>query len=326
MSFYLSTTDQQILSATSIITTYGGLLMVGLGLIGNTMNILAFCYLKVYRSLSTSAFLATASLSGQVYLFFSLLLSALANLMGYNPLARNNTLCRVALYVPRVTVQISLTCLCFSAIDRYLMTSRSARQRAWVTVRRARISIIVFVIVWLAYGVPSAVYGINYPFFNLCIPSAELSSTVVYLNLVFAVLLPIMILCLFGFLTWKNLGIARLSSMNVQVTKMILLDVAVVTISNVPTGCYLIYVVTKSGNRLFTPVETLLIYMTQILSSTQSCGSFYFYLTVSSAFRKNIRAMLVNVFCCGKVIARADVGPISATVPLARSTLAEVGI
>ena len=72
MSFYLSDTDQRILFATSIITTYGGLLMVGLGFIGNTMNILAFCSLKVYRPLSTSAFLATASFSGQVYLCFSL--------------------------------------------------------------------------------------------------------------------------------------------------------------------------------------------------------------------------------------------------------------
>jgi hypothetical protein len=217
MSFYLSTTDQQILSATSIITTYGGLLMVGLGLIGNTMNILAFCCLKVYRSLSTSAFLATASFSGQVYLFFSLLLSALTNLMGYNPLSRNMTLCRVALFIPRVTVQISLTCLCLSAIDRYLMTSRSARHRAWVTPTRARLAIVVCILFWLAYGVPSAIYAINYPFFNICIPTSEFSSTVTYLNLVFAVLLPIMILCSFGFLTWKNLERARLSPMNVQV-------------------------------------------------------------------------------------------------------------
>ena len=108
---------------------------------------------------------------------------------------------------------------------------------------------------------------------------------------------------------------------------MILLDVLVVTISNLPIGCYLIYVVTKSGNRLFTPVETLLIYMSQLLSSIQSAGSFYFYLTVSSAFRKNVKAMLGKVLCCGKWIARVDVEPaVTSTAPLARSMMAEVGI
>ena len=181
------------------------------------MNILAFCSLKVYRPLSTSAFLATASFSGQVYLCFSLLFSALANLLGYNPLARNLALCRASLYIQRVVIQISLTCLCLSAIDRYLMTSRSARQRAWVTPTRARLAIVVCVLVWCAYGVPNALYVLNYSFYNLCIPSLEFSTTVTYLNLVFTVLLPILILCLFGFLTWRNLGRARLSAMNVQV-------------------------------------------------------------------------------------------------------------
>jgi 7 transmembrane receptor (rhodopsin family) len=217
MSYQLSPTDQQILYASSVLTTYGGLIMFSLGMIGNTINIAIFCCLKAYRSLTTSAFLAAASFSGQVYLCFSLLLSALSKLLGYSPMSRNLSFCRAAQFIPRVTVQISLTCICLSAIDRYLMTSRSARQRSWVTPRRARLSIVGCIIIWLAYGVPSVIYGINYPFFNICIPGPEFSSTVTYLNLVFAVLLPITILCLFGFLTWRNLERARLSSMNVQV-------------------------------------------------------------------------------------------------------------
>ena len=127
MSYALSPADQQLLRASSIITTYGGMIMFGLGAIGNTMNILAFSCLKVYRSLPTSAFLAAASFFGQLNLSFSLLFSALSNIIGYNPAARDAHLCKTYLFMQRVTVQITLTCLCMSAIDRYMMTSRSAQ-------------------------------------------------------------------------------------------------------------------------------------------------------------------------------------------------------
>ena len=312
MSYQVSSTDQQILFAASMLTTYGGLIIFSAGIIGNTVNILAFSCLKVYRSLSTSAFLTTASLSGQVWLGFTLFRSAVTNLLGYNPASRNTLFCRATLFIPRVTVQISLTCLCLSAIDRYLMTSRSARRRAWITLTRARLAIVASVVVWCAYGVPNAVYAVNYPFINLCIPTSDFGNTVTYLNLVFAVLLPIVILCLFGFLTWKNLSSARLSSMNVQVTKMILLDVVVVTISNLPLAIFLIYAAVQTSGRWFTPVESLLLYVAQIISSIQSCGSFYFYLMFSPAFRQNIIMMLT----CGKIMRRAEVRTISATAPM----------
>jgi hypothetical protein len=218
MSFQQSPTDQQILRAASLITTYGGLTMFTLGLIGNTLNLLVFTCLKAYRSLATSSFLAIASFSGQIYLAFSLLLSALANLLHYNPAAHDLNLCRVTLYIPRVTIQISLTCLCLSAIDRYLMTNRSARLRSLFTPYRARIAICISLVLWSAYGIPNAIYAINYPFFNICVPTMNFSMTITYLNLAFAVFIPIGILCLFGFLTWRNLRNARLSSMNVQVS------------------------------------------------------------------------------------------------------------
>ena len=220
MSFALSPTDQQILRASSIITTYGGMIMFALGAIGNTINILAFSCLKVYRSLPTSAFLAAASFFGQLNLSFSLFFSALSNIIGYNPAARDARVCKTYLFMQRVTVQITLTCLCMSAIDRYLMTSRSARLRALVTPMRARLAIGFAIVIWSGYGVPGAIYTINYPFYNLCIPTSNFSTIITYLNLVLAVLIPIGILSVFGLLTWKNLHRSRLSAVNLQVSDL----------------------------------------------------------------------------------------------------------
>ena len=44
---------------------------------------------------------------------------------------------------------------------------------------------------------------------------------------------------------------------------MILLDIIVVALSNIPLGCFVIYAVTKALNRAFTPTETLLIILCQ---------------------------------------------------------------
>ena len=83
-------------------------------------------------------------------------------------------------------------------------------------------------------------------------------------------------------------------------TRMILLDVVIVSLSNVPFGMFLIYGVTKALNRFLTPTETLLFTLAQLIGSIQVFGSFYFYLLVSSAFRNNVQNMLRNTICFWK--------------------------
>ena len=78
---------------------------------------------------------------------------------------------------------------------------------------------------------------------------------------------------------------------------MILLDVIVVALSNIPYGMFLIHVATNVTNRRFTAIETLLIVLAQLISAIQVFGSFYFYLIVSSAFRNNVKKMLCNFIC-----------------------------
>ena len=105
---------------------------------------------------------------------------------------------------------------------------------------------------------------------------------------------------------------------------MILLDVVVVTISNLPLGCFIIYAVTNASNRLFTPTETLLIYLVQLLTAAQSSGSFYLYLVVSPAFRTNIKLMLAKLLCGWTPAARNAVVPVSATAPAPRTTMVQI--
>lgn len=213
----MSTTDQQILLAVSAITTYVSGILFILGSIGNVMNMIMFSCLKTYRSLVTSAFLATASFAGQLYLTFSLGLESLSKWIGYDIPSRNLQFCKATWYIKNVGIQVSLTCLCLSSIDRYLMTSRSAQRRELMTLNRARLIIVICFVVWAGAAIPYAIYSRNIPLFNLCLPSYSFAAVVTYLNLVLAIFLPVAIMSVFGLLTWKNLGNIRLTPLNSQV-------------------------------------------------------------------------------------------------------------
>ena len=220
-AYSMSNTDQQLLLATSAITAYLGGLMFLLGTVGNLMNIIVFCCLKSYRSLVTSAFLATSSFASQVYLIFGVGFQSLSKFIDYDIASSNLAICKSTLYMRNVSVQISLTCLCLSSFDRYLMTSRSVGRRELITLKRARLLICVWTVVWMCAAIPFALYTNDFTLFNACIPRSDYIITASYLNLVSSILLPITILLVFGLLTWKNLGNMRLTALNSQVFRFL---------------------------------------------------------------------------------------------------------
>lgn len=95
---------------------------------------------------------------------------------------------------------------------------------------------------------------------------------------------------------------------------MILLDIAVVSLSNIPLGMFLIYAGTKTSSSPFTTIETLLVITAQLISTIQVFGSFYFYMFVSSAFRNNVKKLLYSIVCCGKINIEHRVGPSTLSV------------
>ena len=213
----MSNTNQQILLAVSAIITYVDGAMFLLGTVGNVMNMIIFCCLKTYRSLVTSNFLAGATFAGQIYLTLSLGFGSISKWIGYDIPSRNPAICKFYLYTRAVSIEIYLTCLCLASIERYLITNRSPQRRELMTPNRARLLICAWSVVWMCAVIPYAIYSNTIPRFNLCIPSSEISAAVTYVNFVFAIILPIIILLVFGFLTWKNLGSTRLTTLNSQV-------------------------------------------------------------------------------------------------------------
>lgn len=213
----MSNMDQETIMAISAINAYVGGVIFILGTFGNLMNIIAFSCLKTYRPLITSTFLAVASFAGQLYLTFSLGLTSISEWINIDISSRNLIICKFTQYIQNVSVQISSTCLCLSSIDRYLMTSRSARQRQFMTQKRARLLIGLSILIWMCAEIPYLVFSHNNLALNSCIPGLDFVTTATYLNLSFSICLPIAILSVFGLLTWKNLGNTRVTNLNSQV-------------------------------------------------------------------------------------------------------------
>ena len=196
---------------------YGGILMFVLGTVGNIMSVLVFCGIKSYRSLPTSVFLAAVSIANQINITVRIFLQFLTSILGYNPFATNRSACQFQWFLRKVFPQIAATCLCLCALDRYLMTTRSVRLRTLLTVRRASLLSGINAIVWLCYGIPSAIYVVTAPAFNVCGPNTMFLRISTYFDLSILILLPITIMSVFGFLTWKNLGRIQQTHLNKQV-------------------------------------------------------------------------------------------------------------
>lgn len=217
----MSSSDQQILLIVTAISSYASGTLFILGTVGNIINMIVFFCLKTYRSLVTSIFLAATAFTGQVYLIFSLGIGSLSKWIGLDLISRNSAVCKAVLYIRNVAIIISLTCLCLSSIERCLMTSRSARQREWMTLKRARLLVCFFAVISMCIGIPHAIHTNTIPAANLCSPTSDFATGVTSLNLIFVVTLPVGILTVFGLLTWKNLGNIRLTALNSQVWKYI---------------------------------------------------------------------------------------------------------
>ena len=121
----MSDSDQKILLATSIITTYIGGVFFILDTVGNVMNIMVFICLKTYRSLVTSTFVAMTAFIGQIYLTVSLGIGAISELINYDIPSRSSTICKFTLYLRNISILVSLTCLCLWSIDRSLSDDQS---------------------------------------------------------------------------------------------------------------------------------------------------------------------------------------------------------
>jgi hypothetical protein len=296
-----SLVDEEILRLQYIAQIFDGYVMLGLifiGTIGNLLNIFVFIRLKTLRHMSISVFLIGEFTGSLVLLWSSRFPRCILSITGVDPLVGSIVYCKIRWLFGRWGLNMPFTCLCLTSIDRFLSTSRNARYRRLITVQRAYIIVIIFSIAYLAICMPDGIYYSGYSCTASTNARAIYKQFITYFNLSITNVLSIVVLGTFSLLTWYNLWLTRHNRRNQlqqQVNRMMLAEFTMAFITTLPNFIYNIYSqVTQSveKSQLRLAQETLWSDVSVIISFTMNVGTFYVYMIVSPAYRRNVRTAL----------------------------------
>jgi hypothetical protein len=293
--------NAEILRLQSIANFFDGyfmLVLVFVGTVGNLLNIFVFIRLKTLRRMSNSVFLIASFTSSLLLLWSSRYPRSMLTITGVDPLVGSIIYCKIRWLFGRWGLNMPFTCLCLASIDRFLNTSRNANFRRLFTVKRAYLTVIIFGIAYLAICMPDGIYYSGY----LCTASANARATykqfITYFNLIVTNIISLLVLGTFSMLTCHNLWSTRChrrSHLQQQVNRMMIAEFTMAFITTIPNFIYNIYLqatasVVKSQLRL--AQETLWSDVSTALNFTMHVGTFYVYVIVSPAYRRNVRTAL----------------------------------
>ena len=223
------------------LSTYGGFLITGFGVIGNVINMLLFTQLKLFRKNQTTFYLTVAAMVDSCELFLTAFMRAVTTEFDFDPTRTSLVWCKIRIYLIQIGSAISAIIVCLTAIDQYLSTSHFTQLRQLSNIKSAQRLVISFAILTALYSIPTPIfqeirrstcviynpsYNYYYSFVHLCITIG---------------LVPIIISSLFSFLSYQNvrrivrrqIPIVR-RRLDRQLTAMVLFRVALFVLTTLP--------------------------------------------------------------------------------------------
>ncbi|CAF1393093.1 unnamed protein product [Adineta ricciae] len=292
---------------------YGGLILLILGTIGNSINMVIFSYLPQFNKGPSSIFLRFSFFGSQVNLLTILLAQIVAQLSGVDPLVTYLILCKLRWFIGSSSATIGLYCLCLAAINQYLLTSHNFRHHRWINRKRALLMSICAVIFCMGIVVPNLVFykhitnSLNKTQCGVTDPFGGKYDT--YSGLVAYSIIPIVVLSLFSLLTWRNVRkkLVRTTMIEQTLTRLIFAQIIMVLIAAMAFASrrsYALYQMNVVRNALEIAQDTLLNSAFLLVGFIIHSSSFYTYLCSSRIFRENLLFLL-----CKKPISNQIVPP-----------------
>ncbi|CAF4015700.1 unnamed protein product [Adineta steineri] len=305
-------------------------ILIIFGTVGNILNI---CVLteNTLRKIPCAIYLCWSSVSALVFIWSGLLTRVL---QGYNVNWPNQNpyMCKIRLFLLSVSWAMAAWALVGASMDRFLCSNHSAVYRGWSTCRTAKrylIGILTFFVLLFAQvfycfeasvpNVPVACYGRDLPcrIFND------------WISIAFDIVIPSIFLAVFGTLTIRNarprVVHPRISSIQVAIasninnnnnnntapsrnndrnlTRMLLIQVCIVFVLDLPFGVYRAYAsltanVSKSTYR--TAIENLTYAVVILLVYFTHSTSFYLYTLTGTLYRATFKRIRDRCFNRGQ--------------------------
>ena len=256
-------------------SVYAGYGTVIFGVTGNTINLLLFTQLKLFRRNQSAFYLTIAAIIDSSQLFLTAFVRATSTAFDFDPSRTSLVWCKFRIYLIQMGTVTSVTIVCFTAIDQYLSTSHYGLLRQMSNYKSARRLVFGLAIVAAVSCIPTpifqeirgsicAVYNSSYNYYY----------SFVYLCIIIG-LLPLTIASSFSLLSYQNVRrIVRLQipivrrRLDRQLTAMILSRVVLFVITILPFAAFRTYQVKRaldqtnvyavSVDQLFRTVTTIL--------------------------------------------------------------------
>jgi hypothetical protein len=213
----------QLQHATQQIIIYFGSFTIILGVIGNTLNAIIFANVRATfaRNFCSRYFIVTA-ITDSLCLLIGLLSKILSNGFAIDPTVSSIVFCKFRNFFVNTAPLISTSFICLAAITQFFVTSRHASYRQKISLRLVRWTILFTVLFWTLHGLPYIIlYTIrlsattNMPVCNsVNLIFNQYAAWMTYNILIFMV--PILILVVFGYLTYRNIASTKPAPLNQQ--------------------------------------------------------------------------------------------------------------
>jgi hypothetical protein len=141
-----------------LVTIYGGIPILVVGVIGGILNIIIFLSLRTFRQSSCAYYLIVMSIMNVGQLVFSLLPRIMVAISGSDGTDSSLFYCKFRIYITQIFVGCSLTCFCLATIDQYFATCSRPRWQQWCNTKLAQRLIIAVLIIWTLHGIPYLVF------------------------------------------------------------------------------------------------------------------------------------------------------------------------
>lgn len=151
-------TAQAILTLSQNYTIYISFIILIGGLIGNICNIIIISHLKILRNNSSGFYLISESIVNCITLLIPFTFRIGINAFAYDPSQTSIVWCKLRQVFGQVCTLISLTIICFAAIDQYLSTNDRPYLRQMSTLNLAKRLTGYSTIIWILHSIPTIIF------------------------------------------------------------------------------------------------------------------------------------------------------------------------
>jgi hypothetical protein len=290
---------------------YGYSILTILGIIGSVCIVILFS--RQHQNTCAIYLISSAIVNG-LYLIFFGLIQIFPFYYGSETIFAS-AFCKIYPYILNVLGQIARTTVVLACVDRFLITNERATFRAFSTLKRAKWFIFFSIIFWL-------VFDIHIPIMRTiinghCVLFGIYSIIYTFYAIIFVSAIPAIILCIFGYLTYRNLKLMRLrvqpiidnrihvnNSIRRQDRDLLIIVISEVLLFIIATILFPLillemmisrYVISNKSVQ-YSQIETFILNISYLLLFVNSAMPFYIYLMSSKSFRRDFKQLIINAY------------------------------